>query len=424
MPAFAGVGHEIFLMKCVLCGALSCVASSRNSTLPHFLSRPEVRGVVITFVAYFFGTGILMPYFPIWLHDRGLSASQIALALGLPLFARIIATPLFALVASRLGAHVLGSSLAAIALIGVLLMQFYPPYWVIVVITALTYASWQSVALHFDPEAMNLVRRKLVPTYGVIRAFGSSAYIAATVSGGIIVGAFGSTAAMYYFVAVATVLIFFSSRLRSLGRPQPKAGEPRAKATWRRPSLVMVTIAAALVMGTHSSFTSFGGLHMRALGYSDSLIGIILATMTAAELLMFAFGSRFVTGVPPVALIAVGAMAATLRWTAVAFVDSPALLMGLQLLQSLTFAGTYLGFAGYVVRHVAAEQSVSAQGMYMASFVAINGCVTLAVGSFYDRIGAQSFLISATLPLLALGLLAARRFFLPPDQPLVAAGKD
>src|SRR6516165_6061321 len=54
------------------------------------------------FGAVFLAYGVVVPYFPVWLHDRGLSPVEISTVTAAPLFVRVLFTPSVLLLADRL----------------------------------------------------------------------------------------------------------------------------------------------------------------------------------------------------------------------------------------------------------------------------------------------------------------------------------
>ena len=121
----------------------------------------------------------------------------------------------------------------------------------------ITYIAWQSAPLQMDAIAIGLIRRKIVSSYGTIRAFGSTAFIVANLTGGFVVGSFGTDAVLVYFLAVAALLLLAtlfmpaSAHAESIDQPPPVGG------IWR-PAVISVLVAVALVQCAHSTFMSFG----------------------------------------------------------------------------------------------------------------------------------------------------------------------
>jgi PPP family 3-phenylpropionic acid transporter len=202
---------------------------------------------------------------------------------------------------------------------------------------------------------------------------------------------------------LVALLMAFTSKAALVGEGPPPAATKPAVNVWRQPSLVTVMVAAALVQGAHGAFVSFGALHMRALGYSDTLSGVVLSMAVFGEIVMFAIGPVIAGRIRPLHLIAFSGCFAVVRWVLTAYATDPPWLMTLQAGHAVTFGGTYLGVIAYIVEKVDPRQVASPQGMYLSLFGGFNALLTLAIGSIFDTYGGLSFLLSATLPALGLG---------------------
>ena len=118
-----------------------------------------------------------------------------------------MAAPLFGYVGDRFGQRNVVRATTAIGLAAGCCLPFASPFWPIMVLAAITYIAWQSAPLQMDAIAIGLIRRKIVSSYGTIRAFGSTAFIVANLTGGFVVGSFGTDAVLIYFLAVAFLLL-------------------------------------------------------------------------------------------------------------------------------------------------------------------------------------------------------------------------
>jgi PPP family 3-phenylpropionic acid transporter len=372
----------------------------------------EVAGVVLVYVAYYLGAGTLIPYFPLWLKDRQLDAVDIAFVLSVPAVVRVLAAPFFGYFGDAFGKRRVIRIMSTVGVTAAAMLSLASPFWAIMLLTGITYICWQSMPLQMDSIAIGLVRRRLVAGYGSIRAFGSTAFIAATFIGTGMLTHFGTDGILGCFIGSGVMLLLATTQVSAGAGKTQTATTNLPVNVWLQPKLVSVLVAAGLVHGAHAAFISFGALHMRDLGYSNTTLGIVFATATGAEILMFFSGYLVTDLLRPIQWIALGAGVATLRWIATAFVDDPFLLTLIQLTHALTFSGTYMGMIGYLVENVDQRQMASAQGIYIAMFGAFNASLTMAVGAAFDRYGGQSFLLSAMLPAAGLAILGLRRLAL------------
>ena len=131
------------------------------------------------YAAYFLVIGIQLPFWPLWLEGRGLTAAEIGVVLSVALWVRIVTIPVAGVVVDRTGGRgaalivLSGSSLAASLL--------YLPiggFWPILLVTVLVSACFSPVMNLGDNLTLLIARAKHLD-YGRMRLWGSMSFIAA-----------------------------------------------------------------------------------------------------------------------------------------------------------------------------------------------------------------------------------------------------
>jgi PPP family 3-phenylpropionic acid transporter len=169
------------------------------------------------------------------------------------------------------------------------------------------------------------------------------------------------------------------------------------------PFLLAIAIAA-LLQSSHMLIYGFGTLHWQGLGYSSLLIGALWAIGVIAEIGLFAFSGAVVAAVGAWPLLLVAALAAVLRWTAMAFDPPLGLLIALQTLHGLTFGATHLAIVNLVADAVPAELGATAQSVMYAMASLAGSLAMLAAGALYAAFGTGAFWAMAGLALGGLAL--------------------
>ena len=131
------------------------------------------------YAAYFLVIGIQLPFWPLWLESRGLTAAEIGMVLSVSLWVRIVTIPVAGVVVDRTGNRraalivLSGSSLAA--------SLMYPPidgFWPILLVTVLVSACFSPV-MNLGDNLTLLIARVNRLDYGRMRLWGSISFIAA-----------------------------------------------------------------------------------------------------------------------------------------------------------------------------------------------------------------------------------------------------
>lgn len=362
------------------------------------------------FSALFIVAGTKLPFLPVWLDWRGLDKSEIAIVTAAPLFLRIAGGPLVAMAADWWGDRKQATIfLAALALAGALALGLAEGFWSILLLTLLGALAAMGLMPLAEVLAMSGVRRRGLD-YGRMRLWGSVSFVAIGFVAGAAIAAHGPGSVLLLLIGGSLVTLVAAVLLP----PDPDAGESggaRAAraAFWRLsvgPGFLLFLLAAGAVQASHAVFYTFGVIDWQRQGLSATWAATLWAIGVGAEIALFAFSRAVVARLGAVALIASGALAGLVRWTAMAFDPSLAVLLPLQALHGLTFGAAHLGALHFMSAHVPPSEAATAQALYASVTAGIGlGLATLAAGPLYAATGSHAYLAMAGL--CCLGLVAA-----------------
>jgi PPP family 3-phenylpropionic acid transporter len=368
----------------------------------------------LLFAAIFFVSGSSLPYLPVWLAWRDLSAPEIAIISACPLFVRVLVTPAIAFAADRVGDHrrfliLLAWSAVACQVLLAQMRGFFP-----ILLTSLLLAvAWTSVMPLAEAIAVRGMKAARLD-YGRMRLWGSISFAAAALAAGWVVQGASPQALFYLLIAGSMLLAGAAHALAKPTRAAPAAprqdrarlGARDVAALLASPTFLVFLLAAGAIQAAHAAFYTFGTLHWRALGHSTLLAGLLWTVGVAAEILVFAYSAALLRRVGPISILVLAGLAAVARWLVMAFDPAVWLLFGLQSLHGLTFGATHVGAIHFLARFVPEAQGGTAQAVY-ASFTSgiLLGGATLLAGPLYAHFGGRAYLAMAGLA--AVGLLAA-----------------
>ncbi len=361
--------------------------------------------LALAYGAFYLGVGIQMPYLPLWLEHRGLSAAEIGFVMSAPLLTRLVSTPLAGLLSDRLGRpKALLVGLATLTAVGfAVLAMLTPGVLAYAIAIGLISMVWFPGFSLLDAYAGRQARAGRVD-YGRARQWGSGAFLAANLAGGFVVGAAGAGSVVVLLLGCQLLFLAAALPLPELSRAAPPAADA-AEAPLRPFWLAAGIVAAALVQASHAALYVFSTVYWASLGYSLTVIGLLWATGVAAEIVLFRKGTAVMGRLGPHRMIALGGLAAAVRFTAMAFEPPLWLLLGLQTLHAFSFGATYLGMVQLVSRHVGEHRAGTGQAAAAWTVNLVAGGATLAAGPLWSLFAAESFLASAGLGLA--GALAA-----------------
>jgi MFS transporter, PPP family, 3-phenylpropionic acid transporter len=385
---------------------VEAVAMSRATLL-----RPAVR-LSAFYAATFLVAGIQIPFWPVWLAARGLTAREIGIVLAAAIWAKVLATLAIGAAADQLGAcrGVMGV-LAAVAFLGYAGLSSVSGVWLLVslILVALTA---QSALMPLGDSVTLAIARSDGLDYGRVRVWGSVSFILAALASGAILAASSADRALPLVVGASGMVL-----LACLGIPQLRrhaAGADRfagMRAAAGDAKLWMLIASAAALQASHQVYYGFGTLYWRSLGFSETAIGFLWAEGVLAEILLLWHGGVLLARFGPVGLNGArrgcrdpamepcrGALAALDR--------RPSTSPRVDLWSKPSRGDVFF------VALVPPAAAASVQSMFAAVSSGIGGgLVMLGAGALYAAYGGAAYLFIAVLS--AAGLLGALRLRLP-----------
>lgn len=362
------------------------------------------------YAALFLVVGVQMPYWPLWLQGRGLSAAEIGILVATQLWVKVAFNPIIGHIVDRTGKRrPILFILAAGSVVSTALFPAMHSFAGLVILSMAAGALFAAMLPVGDTLTMTHVIRK-GHDYGRIRLWGSLSFIGASTLCGRLLDVIPSSMIVWLIVGTMAPLCLIVFILPEEPLPPPTATSTRLR--WidllSSPSYWTFLAATALIGSAHAVYYGFATLHWQKAGLSHAWIGSLWGIGVAAEVVLFAFSGAVVRRLGPFRLLILGGTAGMLRWTLMGLTVDPLFLVPLQCLHACTFGATHLGAMHFIGRHIAPGIAGRAQGLYaaMGNGVAL-GLATVAAGPMYAAWGGGAFVTMGVLSLL--GVLAAIR---------------
>jgi MFS transporter, PPP family, 3-phenylpropionic acid transporter len=379
------------------------------------------------------GWGVLSPFLPAVLAERGTTPEAIGLLLAGGIAARLVSMPAAGILADRSGAPRL--VLVALLLAGAALGLGYGlvpagSAGLLLLVGLAQHAATgplgplpDALAVRAAAAAEDGRGGRARFDYGAVRGAGAAAFIAGAALAGSAVEAVGSAVVVLWLNAGLFALAAGAVLLlpRPLSDPAPwsrgcpgEAGsvrDGRLRALLAIPAFRRLLLVAGLISGSHAFYTGFGTLRWQAAGLTAEAIGLLWSVSVASEVaVFFLFGRPLLARLGPAGLCALAAAAGALRWAVMAATASlPAMLL-VQPLHGLTFAAQHLAAMAVLVRVVPGRLAATGQSAYafLGTGVAA-AALTLASGPLYARLGAGGYWAMALLCVAAVPAALALR---------------
>lgn len=363
--------------------------------------------MALFYTAVFAAVGIYIPFFPLWLETRALTAAEIGLVLAVPMAVRAVITPLMVSLGDRVSdRRTIAILYASAAFLFLGLLFTANGFWQIVIIVVCVAVFWDTLVPLGDAIALSGVRR-FGMDYGKVRLWGSVAFIGANIVAGAAVSALSGSVVLpvlfvaYALVAVSTVML---PKGKQDDNPAPD-GQPAVSAhAFRHPVLLLSLAIGALCQSSHAMVYAFGSLYWQESGFSGLEIGVLWAVGVLAEVALFALSAPVLKRIGPSGLLVLGASAVILRWLLFPVHWSFAGYFVLQILHGATFGAAHLGVMHSISRRVPDAQTGRAQATYFFISGVMMAFMTIISGQLFVHLGANSFAVMALLGALAVML--------------------
>ncbi|MBS0533632.1 MAG: MFS transporter [Proteobacteria bacterium] len=354
------------------------------------------------YAALFILSGIVLPFFPLWLEAKGIDAALIGVILAAPQVVRFFAIPLVTAHVDRRDAP-RGTivTLSALAAVGYALVASVEGSIAILCAYALTsFASTPVMPLLEAYTLRGLGARGRA--YGPVRLWGSVAFIVGLFGAGFAADMLSPRNLIWLIVAASAAALVMAVNLAavSTGEAEPAAMPRAPKRLLRDRAFLIVAVSAGLTQASHAVYYGFSALDWRQAGLDGTAIAALWALGVIAEIILFALSTRLPAFLTPSMLLTVGGAGAVLRWTVMAFDPPVAMLPLLQLLHAMSFGMTYLGALFFTHRHAPPGQAATAQG-YLAVVLGVTAAFATGIsGWLYGAFGDKAYAAMALVAIV------------------------
>ena len=377
--------------------------------LPRFL---------VLYAALFAAFGVASPFFAAFLAGRALRPEAIGLVLAAGTAVRLIAGPLGARLADRLGAPRLVLVGFAVAASGVAFC--YLPaegLWLLLLVSVAHASVLAPITPITDALALAAAMREANETevveggvsrrsfeYGWVRGAGSAAFILGTLLAGPAVARFGLEAIIWLNGLLLGAAAWSARRVPDLPAPVARDRVGGVGSLLQMPAFRRLMLVAALIQGSHALHDGFVVIHWRSIGIGDGTIGLLWSELVAAEVVVFLFIGRWLLDrLTPAGASMLAAAAGVVRWAVLAETASILASALVEPLHGLTFALQHLACMRLIGAVVPPRLAATAQAFYGTVAVGVaSAALTLGSGTLYANWGAEGFWVMAALCAAAL----------------------
>jgi MFS transporter, PPP family, 3-phenylpropionic acid transporter len=372
------------------------------------------------------GSGVQLPFLPLWLAAKNLSVAQIAYIVAGMMAVRVIGAPLFAYIADISGRRITVirgcSMLALCAYVALPFATGFSQILAVALFAGLLYAPVFPLTEGFSVDASAAHGLD----YGRIRLWASVSFLTGSMVSGALLTVLPHSSTVWLIAGAQS----FNLLATFLLPPEPKIVQNHHHDA---PDFVgalkflfvsrftLFLIAASLANSSHAMMYSFSSVHWTSLGFGTLTIGCLWGCAVLSEVALLAFSNRVIATCGSALLLCIGLSGGILRWVGMAYFTNVYVMGFLQFLHACSFACAHLALMHFIRLNVPKTLRNTAQGLYaaVAGGVFLSSATWIS-GPLYQIYGGHAYLGMALV--CTFGLLNAILFMrLNPKAPLVVA---
>ena len=359
--------------------------------------RKDLFKIIISsqYFLYFGIMGMFLPYFNLYCYHLGFSGFQIGALSAVRTGATVLFPLFWGILADRFQIrkpiYILCNFISA----AIWALYIYTAdFWAMLVITtcyAIFYAPIISFLEAFTIDILGHEKK----SYGMLRAWGSMAFITVVVILGRIIDLFS--------IEIIIVLIFAGSLFQAFVSIKiPDTGDDRNKRPLKKESfspianillnrrLMIFLFCAFLMLVSHGTYYAFFSIHLANSGYGSTFIGITWALASTAEIIVMIKSDRIFNRFSLENVLVFSFVVAALRWFILFSATSTAVILLTQILHAITYGSFHIASILYIDSLTPVEAKTTGQavnnavtyGLGMTVGFFISGCLYETMGSF------------------------------------------
>ena len=351
---------------------------------------------------YFALLGALIPYWGLFLRERGFDAVAIGELMAILMATKVVAPNIWGWLGDHLGHRMQIVRIASLVSVVVFAGMFWSEsFWAIALVMTLYSFFWNASLPQFEVVTFTYLKER-VARYAQIRVWGSIGFILTVIVLGALVEWRGPEIVLPSLLAIF-VAIWLSSLVVRDPDPDPHPQEqPSLTAILKKPAILGFFAAVFLMQASHGPYYAFYSIFMKDHGYSETLIGQLWAIGVVAEVALFMVMHHLLDRFGARRVLVVSLVLAAARWLLIGyFADSLTLLLFAQLMHAATFGTFHAASIHLVYHYFRGRHKGRGQALYSSVSFGAGGAVgSLASGYAWQGLGpAYTFGVATGLAL-------------------------
>ncbi|NIP51726.1 MAG: MFS transporter [Phycisphaerae bacterium] len=350
----------------------------------------------------------IAPFIVLYYQELGFTGTQIGLLTGIVPLITLFNAPLWTGFADATHRHRLLMSLGILGgVITTVVFPFLNAFAPVFIIAVLLYIFVAPITPLADSATMFMLADEK-EMYGRVRLGGTVGFGISAFAAGLFVQyyglrfAFWGCAALFFLgLIVSQKLVYGQSETDS-----PTIG--RARALLTNPRWVLFLVAAFAGGMGMAAYNNYLFPYMMELGASETTMGLALTVGMFSEIPILFFGNRLIKFFKSYGLLMLAMGITGLRMLLFATIETPVLVLFVQLLNGLTFPAMWVAGVTYTDENAPAGMSATAQGLFGAMVMGFGAAVGGFVGGLLlESIGGRGLYLVFGLTVIVIVVTVA-----------------
>ena len=362
----------------------------------------------LQYFLYFGVLGVFLPYFNLYCYQLGFSGIQIGTLSAFRSIILVVFSVVWSVVADRFQIrqpiYVLCNWLSA----SIWAAYFFSDqFWTIFFITGcygLFYAPIISFLEAFTMDILGAQKKR----YGVIRVWGSIAFIGMVVALGYCIDLFSIRIILWAVFLGSMVQSVLSLKMPQITLTKKLDFFTKAKELTSL-QVVIFLVCAFMMLVSHGMYYGFFSIHLSKLGYDSTYIGVAWALASVAEIIVMVNSKWIFQHIAYQKALLISFAIATVRWVLLGYVQNAIVILLLQCMHAVTYALFHVASILYMDSLSPGEAKTLGQAVNNATTYGLGLMVGFFIsGIFYEHFNAAiGFLASGGIAFFAFVVFAA-----------------
>ncbi len=331
------------------------------------------------YLIYFAILGVLLPFWPLYLADIGLSITEIGTLMAVLMMTRIVSPLVWGRIGDRISQRMRvvqwGSFAAVVCFAGVFIRSDYQ--WLLWVVAGYSFF-WNAVLPQFEVVTLRYLGQQH-HRYSQVRAWGSVGFIGAAIGLGWYFDFAPVSQVPYILFACFLALLFLSLSISGPLVSQVSTNPSPPIRGLLNKNFVGFIIAGLLLQLAHGPYYTYFSLFVEDAGYSKRATGMYWALGAISETVLFLVMHKILPKTGTYRLFQFALLCSVARWMLLdSWVMDPWALFFIQVMHAGTFGAFHAASIDFLRRYVPEGLSGQGQALYSMFCYGVGG----AAGSF------------------------------------------